>query len=223
MKINSQFKDYYDFVAYEYGGGDPRIVYSRQRIVPVDSKKPRNNVLHVDITDCHFYDPASYNRFINSKWQRDYLYLIIAGKAYLLARPYSYLDRYDINTYKVVDLSDDSIPHWVRHRHEMKYGEEYDCLVELCRKVGSPVFAIAEIQHLTHRQSKVSVCGQCPILSRIGMASRIDPYQMYQDIAMFVGNRMKDPPDTQPPVELGNNQKIIKAGFDLKQSFRHRV
>jgi hypothetical protein len=53
--------------------------------------------------------------------------------------------------------------------------------------------------------------------------SLISPQQMYQDLAMFMGNRMKDTPDVQPPVELNNRQKIVKAGFDLIQSFRHRI
>ena len=29
MKIISQFKDYYDFIAHSYGGGDPNLVLNR--------------------------------------------------------------------------------------------------------------------------------------------------------------------------------------------------
>ena len=32
MKIISKFKDYYDHVAYMYGGGDPKIIYDRKPI-----------------------------------------------------------------------------------------------------------------------------------------------------------------------------------------------
>jgi len=32
MKIISPFKDYYDWIAGKYGGGDPRMVYTRNCI-----------------------------------------------------------------------------------------------------------------------------------------------------------------------------------------------
>lgn len=230
MRINSQFKDYYDFVANQFGGGDPRIVYSRQRIVRLDPKQFHDSTtVHMDIGHS-LYDPARYDRYCYLKPNephREYMYLVVAGKPYLLVRLYTNLiSRYDISTYKVTDHDPRERPKWMRLHHlhpDVEFGKEYDFLIQLSRKIGTPVFAIEAIEYKSNSQSDVVICGQCPILGRIGMASRVDPYQMYQDIAMFVGNKMKKTPDTQPPVELDNKQKILKAGFDLKQSFRHRV
>lgn len=33
---------------------------------------------------------------------------------------------------------------------------------------------------------------------------------------------MKPVPDTEPPVEVTDKEKTLKAGFDLRQSFRRR-
>lgn len=221
MVIKSPFKDYYDFVAYQYGGGDPRLVYARNRITSVVPDKPWKESLTVEIEDCLLVDPFRYNRQWPNR-QIDYLYLVITGKAYLLARPYSYLSKEDISTYRYSVNPDENIPLWRRH-NRIEFGKEYPFLVELCRKVKSPVFAISEVKYLSDRRADISICGQCPILGRLGIPALIDPYQMYQDISMFMGNKMKETPDTKPPVELSNKQKILKAGFDLVRSFRHRI
>ena len=108
----------------------------------------------------------------------------------------------------------------------MEFGVERPFLVNLCRVVGSPVFAFEVMNTYGRRGAskvQVRIAGQCPILQEVGMASAIPASQMYQDIAYFVGNTMKACPDTVPPVDVSNREKIIKAGFDLKSSFRHRM
>lgn len=221
MVIKSPFKDYYDFVANKYGGGDPRLVYPRNRI------DLANQLVEVD--NCQLTDPSRYYWYrLKSEPQMDYLYLVVAGKAYLLVRPsdpYLLRDLLDDFKVKIIDQEDKKprpstyLFHW---NYGIKFGEEYQFLVELCRKVQAPVFIITKIDYMENRRATVSIYERCPILSQLGMASIIDPYQMYQDLSMFMGNKMKDTPDTKPPVELSNKQRILKAGFDLVQSFRHR-
>jgi hypothetical protein len=116
-------------------------------------------------------------------------------------------------------------PSWWFAKHEKgELGKEYPFLVDLSRKVKSPVFVILWVDR-KYRSDKiyVKVAGQCPILKEIGMPTLIPAQQMYQELAYFVGNTMKDHPDTEPPVEVSNTSKILNAGFDLKQSFRNRV
>jgi hypothetical protein len=38
-----------------------------------------------------------------------------------------------------------------------------------------------------------------------------------------MGNLMHNTPDINPPAVLSEKERIVKAGFDLKQSFRHRT
>lgn len=211
MVIQSKFKDYYDFVATRYGGGDPRIVYSRGRI----------KEWHIEAR-CPMTSPKRYVRsyYTHQDPQTDYMYLVVTGRAYLLSRP-STIEPLDVNKFRITDPIDERLPRWRMPRTEFVFGQEYDFLVDLCRKLQAPVFVISSIEHKSSDSSDVIVCEQCPILGNIGMASRVDPFQMYQDIAVFVGNRMTKTPDMQPPVELSNTQKILKAGFDLRRSFRH--
>lgn len=226
--IKSQFKDYYDFVANQYGGGDPRLVYARTRITPMVPGRPWEERLNIEIKGCKLIDPNRYRQYyLKQEPDLEYLYLVIAGKAYLLARPTNiYLDRQDLNTYKlrVVNQADEKIPLWIRYNRGIEFDKEYPFLIDLCRKVKAPVFVIVGIEYSgPNYEAVIQVCGRCPILGNLGIPALINPYQMYQELSMFMGNKMKDTPDTQPPVELDNKNKIIKAGFDLVKSFRHRV
>lgn len=218
MVIKSSFKDYYDFVANQYGGGDPRLVYERG---PFSDEQ-----LRTEIDDWKLMDPTRYWHIFNYE-QMEHRYLVIAGKAYLLIRTphiYYYQIANDLEGYKIQDPNKENkkLPKWMTYQSKIEFGKEDQSLVELCRKIKAPVFIIDRISYLKGRRAEVSINKKCPILSRFGVPALINPYQMYQDLSMFMGNKMKECPDTRPPVELGNKQKIVKAGFDVVQSFRHR-
>lgn len=226
MKIKSSFKDYYDFVADQYGGGDPRIVYERGRLTPPD---PQFNSAHyvdkvVEMLNFLLEDPVS----LGQSFDMGLMYLIVAGKAYLISRPSDYHYVGDVNSYRLqsVDqlLKKRKWRFYFRRDFGIEFGKEYPFIIELSRLVGAPVFAIRKISwHRTWEEAKIAICGQCPILAKIGLPAIIPPQQMYQDLAYFVRNAMKPVPDSDSPVAVSNREKILKAGFDLKQSFRHRV
>ena len=221
MIIKSRFKDYYDFVGMQFGGGDPRVCYARERLsaddyfdVEVDSFPLRNpNDYHPD---------GSYK----DREKFEQVYLVVAGRLYLLSRPRTCeISHHNINSYhlkywpaKAKEPTKKTKFWWRGDQSQMAFGVERPFLVDLCRAVRSPVLAVEAIAH-----GQVRIAGQCPILQEVGMASAIPAFQMYQEIAYFVGNTMKACPDTVPPVDVSNQEKILKAGFDLKSSFRHRM
>ena len=102
-------------------------------------------------------------------------------------------------------------------------GQPSVSLLELSRLVGAPVFVVTDINPRFQNGVKIQVDEFCPVLKEMGMSALISPEQMYQQLAYFMGNTMHPSPDTQPPVEVSNRDKILAAGFDLRQSFRHRV
>jgi hypothetical protein len=59
-----------------------------------------------------------------------------------------------------------------------------------------------------------------PRLSDFGVAAYYPAEQIYQDIVAFIGWLVDNPP---LPNTQTNEGKIISHGFDLKQSFRHRI
>jgi len=219
MVIKSSFKDYYDFVANKFGGGDPRIVYARGPLTKEAFKivTMKNNRL-MDLLP----------RWHNSEDGMSRMYLVIAGKAYLIAKrnAISLLPDENTNGYRLqplVDPEEEKKPSWRRRNYGIEFGKEYPFLIEMSKLVNAPVFAVAKIDYERHDLSTIHVVGRCPLLSEIGLPALIDPYQMYQNIAYFMGNTIKPSPDTRPPVALSNRERIVKAGFDLVKSFRHRM
>ncbi len=54
MKIKSPLVDYYDHVGNAYGGGDPKIVYVRNRVFPPNPAAPHLN-LSTDVCFPHLF------------------------------------------------------------------------------------------------------------------------------------------------------------------------
>lgn len=224
MIIKSNFKDFYDFVAYQYGT-DPKIVYNRVRLSPlIDNSydtgiKIPSDVNIRDIPNTRF-DRNLSEKDVPAKW------LIIAGKYYLLVKSNNtYLAHWEL-------YSKERHPYITGMFRENIFGDridgcnisggiQYDHLIELSRKHNAPVFCI--IRNIGNRKNPYKIEGAIPILSNIiGAAAYFDPFILYQDISYFISNTMNINPDIVPPVEIGNNDKIVGHGFDLKQSFRHR-
>lgn len=231
MVIQSPFKDYYDFVANQFGGGDPRIVYVRKRLAPQENKgnKIYESNLQIEIEgDSPLVDLT--NMFCRDQQETQTVFLVLAAKLYRMTQPEMGMYRSyftNVNNFKVqspeeaAEGTKKQRRYWVRH--SFSYGIEQPFLVALSRRIQAPVFVVREARGLW-KSSKtcITIAGQCPILQAVGMPTLIPPTRMYQDLAYFVGNTLNNAPDQQPPVEVTNQQKILKAGFDLTQSFRNR-
>lgn len=238
MIIKSRFVDYYDYVASMYGGGDPKVVYTRDRLAPLSrawTNDPTETWLEVEAENVPIPD---LNHFLR---QQDFSlkYLIIAGKGYLLYRPSppNMTNVQSLSGFMVTTPTD--IQKKIRLKYEWGlrewvdkaskwWGNENDRLIDLCRLVGAPVFVVAGVQRgfrngIVAVKPKVRIYGQCPILADLGMPAFVPATEMYQNLAYFMGNLMNVSPDKAPPVEVSNNQKILKSGFDLVKSFRHRI
>lgn len=233
MVIKSPWKDYYDFISHQYGGGDPKVVYVRNRISPLRRTWITGSILESNVEvemDGRF--PLYALRDLVEWKDRDtktVSYLIVSGKAYLMQKIGDTFND-DVNTFQVQSLDaleEFNKPHSRRWSVKHDYGElgkEYPFFVELSRKIKAPVFVIRRVERI-HKSDKlkVTIAGQCPILQKIEMPALIPAAQIYQELAYFMGNTIKEHPDTEPPVEVSNTSKILNAGFDLRQSFRHRV
>jgi hypothetical protein len=209
MKIKSKFKDYYDFVGHKYGGGDPNVVYPRTRITV--------NHQPLIIAEYKVQDLPNHRNYYNDLPGVNFKMLAIAGKYFMLIceNTHEYDQKWEVwNDVKHAKYNFKNIS----KRSVNVFDNE---LVSLSKEVGHPVFI-----YYHHFDSKVGRClaveSACPILQDYGIDKVIPPEQMYQDLAYFIGNTMKDSPDTTPPVQIDNKDRIVQHGFDLKQSFRHR-
>jgi hypothetical protein len=216
MVIQSPFKDYYDYVAHRYGGGDPRIVYRRKRIENTE----------VEMRECILPDFEQVTSLYTSDEKPlQFAFLVVAAAPYLLVRAAGYqwkgLEEYRITDPRVLDLKR---PRYWRPPSWRLIGQPSANLLELSRLVGAPVFVVTGNNLYSPRGGAIIQIDElCPVLKKLGMPALISPEQMYQQLAYFMGNTMHPSPDTRPPVEVSNRDKIVAAGFDLRQSFRHRT
>ncbi len=92
-------------------------------------------------------------------------------------------------------------------------------ILELTKKVGTPVYLI---EMSSCYKKEVYIQSEIPNLGELGVASFYPAEQLYQDLAYFIGNTMKDSPDTAGPVVIDDLTRLQQYGFDKKVSFRHR-
>ncbi len=227
MKIQSQFKDYYDHVAYVYGGGDPKTLYIRNRLGKMDQYKTDTMVRGLDFVQPGLPtvdESTLYREFNhNAKW------LAINGKLYLILSKNGSGYAPQSENWTVLDQGrhpeiweylQSRRAWWRCDNDKEKYiGREMPEVLELSRKVNTPVFTFK----LVNRSGWVHVDGNIPILSTMGIPTLIPAEQLYQDIAYFLGNTMHVSPDLMPAIAQTDKEKISAAGFDVKQSFRHRT
>ena len=219
MKIKSRFKDYYDYVAHAYGGGDERVMYVRE---------PLSDDITVVDKGHDFYIPS----FDTMKAQTKHL--IINGKHYLLvavadgAGGYgkfelfskkNFEDRYDqIKTRYYSWNAGSKYVKW-----DDAFGKDSEVALRISQKIEQPVFIINDIiWDYKKREYRYVIDKNIPILLEYGINHYIQPEQLYQDIAYFTSNKMVTSPDLVVNDNMTDKEKILQHGFDVKQSFRHR-
>jgi hypothetical protein len=254
MKIHSRFRDYYDHVAYQHGGGDPKVIYHRDYIVPDHPVLGGQwNEGHQEIAR-HLAPriPEDIDTIRDGKHVRhEFRALIVLGKRYYIERygirgPFSttlvevwkdwHITKRPIlytpsgNFYAMAQddeqlLSDVVVSYKQRRSLEIrkeyereweKYavaqGEFSPRLVELSKTLNAPVFIVDRYFH---------VRGRTPKLGELGFAAYYSAEQLYQELAMFVGNILQPVADPQSP--MTDIEKVVSHGFDKKKSFRHRT
>ena len=218
MKIISKFSDYYDPVAHTYGA-DPKIRYER-----LDIENTGPFTMRLPYTPLR--DKWQYSRTLRHKyWERN---LIVGRRLYSVFSDYESYVRGKPNWF-LPDANHEIVTHkerlgWLKeHKGKELYYTELDEAIALCRLVGQPVFWL-EYDLLGTRKNEppnVKVSKEVPQLSKIkNFAAHYPANEIYQDLSYVLGNLMHDPPDANPPVQVGEAVRWVKKGFDSKTSFR---
>lgn len=209
MIIKSKFKDYYDHVAFAYGGGDPKVVYDRK---PIELDKycslpPLPKLPHISL-------PNTTHSTFGWVCVVGKLYLIVFAdpldKGILFSREkhshlvdgQSYNNRFYFSRIGISSID------------EYTTGFENKEALKICREIKTPVFLYSQNTHIME---------SIPKLGEMGFASVMPPEQMYQDIAYFMGNTINESPDMLPPTTMTDKERVLQHGFDTKISFRHRI
>lgn len=237
MRIQSAFKDYYDYVPFLNGGsGDPKIFYDRSRFLP-NFREDGPSILEFKVPEAFFpfWLPTLGQtwRMTNEKWDWALKWVCVAGNFYLS------FDRNskDANSdsFSLLSEGDPCFTDFQKRFERMYNGREClvtlkevtkgkpsQALVQLSREVGSPVFFIAP--SLSRKDQKIArVSNETPILKDLGFSKVVSPQQMYQDISYFVGNTLNECPDSSPPEKVSDSVRLVQRGFDPKLSFRGKT
>lgn len=227
MLIISKYKDYYDHVL-KKTGIDNKIVFNRgtfeKQIYYIKSSNGLNlcpkNLLS-----------NKYERELKKLPIVDFSILIICGKPIFIKTIKEVDSIVTIEDLKDKDVYSD-LSNIVKFgyfeyykikkekRKEYLHGKIYNndsCTKEidqLSRNLKSPIFKIIKWD-----KEEIMVAYNSPILSEIkGIPEMFPAEKLFNEISFYIGNVINADPEI---VEVSNKSKILKAGFDLKTSFRN--
>lgn len=250
MKIHSNFKDYYDYVEYIYSpeGGDKSLPFYRNKI---DRFKSGHELFRLDVKDINLrpvprptppWAKGGYKDEYHFPWSLRWC--VVCGKYYLLVAEKKKIPWEESTTFKPYRLIHEGHPAFSdlyyhsfflnRDDNSIKIedviGVKDPELFKLSKLLKLPTFVIQtwttdRYPYTPGDKRKVGIHIQnlLPNLGHLGFAGLIPPERMYQELSMFMGSVLREPPDNAPPVNVSDNDRLVQKGFDLKVSFRGKV
>lgn len=211
MRIISKLHDYYDF-AMSYGV-DPTVVYRRE---PKDGGIPKE--FQTLARKYEYYDEKMNIILIHR------ISILICGKMHIF---YTRDDRQG----KLFKTEKDATKglksrFWNIFPDSEEDNKDYSYINE---KMGGAIVVFGAYPHFSFKEERVidtfknicldqySYCVDAPILKDLGVADYIPATEIFMALDAWFSSR------GQAEIEnISDKSKIQKAGFDLKQSFRHR-
>lgn len=251
MKIISRFKDYYDHVQHVNGGGDPKVIYHRDFVLPDHEsggvRWERTGSLNRGLAPAV---PNSIQTLQDGKIvTHEFRALVVLGRRYIIERsgfpgtvsnelvtilkdwhitkrplvvpPFSHLSAFVFEHEEVPpgklswyqQRSVNRTTEWKKEwkKYQVEQGVFAERFVMLSKELNAPVFVV----------DSVYVYGRTPKLGELGFVAYYSAEQLYQELAMFVGNTLQ--PVADPASPMTDIEKVVSHGFDKKKSFRHRT
>lgn len=232
MRIISKFKDYYDYVGGMYYDTDDKVIYNRDKITEPSTQHRKYNII-----DKHFIAIPDRDRLdftVDRNWNKPIkrgignLYmktLLVCGIAYPLYCIHKSNNLY--NEYKLLD--DEGIEFinqcWTVNIDSLT-SKKHQALIELSRLINSPVFIFKDQRNHGNNYFRIehTIEMEVPNLRKLGFNKIKRAEILYQELEYFIGSILPGKPDSLPipSIPFTDKDKILNAGFDLKQSFRHR-
>jgi hypothetical protein len=229
MKIIDTNKriDYYDYISNVYGV-DPLIIFKRIPELPIQQKEFIGNPqFYFDdytynyryIPDRYFVD--KYNLKEGDHFQKKLL--VVCGYIYPILHV---RDEYHLATQEEIDGSyrKTKDTFWMRRSNfnQQDLNKKHEFLIDISKDILQPIYIIERIYTTKAYSGKYTIqfdTNNVLLKDIIGFTKTKDPKELYQEISQYISLHYNS---NNPPVEINNKEKIIKSGFDLKKSFRHR-
>ncbi len=250
MKIISKQIDFYDYLSHVYGT-DPLITFKRKEIFDPTLKYPHNKYFnlkeHIDanpFVEFDLYLKESYiKKYGTTKADKNHLnrHLMEVG-IYILVLcgvpvPLLYVRKTyakDEEVTRVISIEEFKELIDFENGDQWKYERRSRFITELEKgfnkkwipfhqHMDSPYFIVSDLSINRNENNFVlRVKNEIPLLKNIeGFTSTFPAEEVFQSISMFISSHLNGNKN-EPPIELEDKEKIVKAGFDTKISFRHR-
>lgn len=211
MKIISNTKDFYDYVAHDLGI-DNTLRYVR---APLRNNGDEEASLELPQHVVNAYLADTNSEFFTYVEERQY-------RTYEQACSYVDLPRLKVPIFiggrAFIAWTNSNIETQIIARNEV---ECPDWLNELAKVLNTPVFVINRIQRGFRglSKSRAFIQNAPPDLGACGIPQHVDAISIYSAIQTWLENNRNAADLT---TSADNNTKILAAGFDLKTSFRKR-
>lgn len=201
MKIISDFRDYYDGIV-AYGFDDSVIYHRKHQICELNGRVTK--ISDVPLGKYEFRFAEYHRRFVVSFCSKSYV-------GYAIAEP----SRISYNPEEIEQLveSERRFPlgaRWFFYTYKDQFDEtgfNGQSFAALHREYRSPILAkVGGTLHIN------------PILKDLEFFRVVDPYTAFQEIETFISALIGM--EVPPTVEISDQSKILKHGYDPKYSFR---
>ena len=210
MIINSNFKDYYDFVAHQYR--DPKCVYNRETVEHVE----RGVKTVEDLSKANSELSFGMHRGVGWNDEESVDAVIIGGKVYQYHVHYKDVEchrangnfmhpKYCFQEKTIQQAAGEGFRLFRQKWRDYEWGQYIPKFNDLCVKYGPIIWF----------NDNNIVSNPC-FRENNSLMNILDPYTMVQDIMACIGS-------VEPHIpEMDDITKVEAAGFDKKISFRHR-
>ena len=217
MLILSKFKDYYDYHAHQYGI-DSLIVNDRTNISNTNISFKFDG--DVSFRDTHVL--TNIQRRENTLFRLSYLFYCGTIFPLYSESPAMFHSWTSPKLLSKEIAAIFEVKYYTRPKNilneDLTLNSSYDIL--FIHKQLKRAVLLCDV--IDYHGKRIEINCKIPSLADIGFPTIKDSFCVYKDITKFIGENLIENSDKLPPVELSNNDKIHKAGFDVKKSFRHR-
>lgn len=207
MLIISKTKDYYDRLQKQ--GVDKSIVFNRKIEIS------NNNLKHQLIVDLFSVLNQFYVKDEHNNDCYNFSIIIVCGVPYLINN-FNNIALSEQEANKILNDEQSVIPFFYKNRIQRlktnlyRFNQE---LYNLCKELDTPILKIEVVYY-----HGVVISKDVPLLADYKFQRVLSVEQVFQNIEQFIISKKS----CEPPVGISDKEKIRKAGFDIKQSFRHR-
>lgn len=224
MKIITKEKDYYDYVSKVYGE-DEKIIFNRLREIDfsnfetLDNTHPDDDFKSIKIEESV---PISSFPYCDYRKYRSIYYeaVVFCGIPYL----FRFVETYNNEKYHeriTPEYLKSTRSRWSDSNLHNEIEVEHPFWINIHKKLNTPLFVFTGFEYVNYKKrsttSYINIKKHIPLLKDYNFQDFMEPEQCWQFISQFISLHLIS---NDPPLELDNKERIVKAGFDLKTSFR---